>query len=128
MGGGGHRMVQNSSYLKPPLKRSPTLLHPTHLTHPSRLPKKFDGQHRGFAFVEFVTAAEARAALDGVTGTHLYGRRLVVEVAEGEEGLTELRVKTAAAYGRKVGQEAEGEEEEGMGGGAQAAKRLKRNL
>lgn len=30
-----------------------------------RLPKKFDGSHRGFAFVEFVTKQEARNALEG---------------------------------------------------------------
>jgi multiple RNA-binding domain-containing protein 1 len=40
-----------------------------------RLPKKFDGGHRGFAFLEFATAQEARAAAEGVSGTHLYGRR-----------------------------------------------------
>ena len=28
-----------------------------------RLPKKFDGTGRGFAFVEFITHAEARAAM-----------------------------------------------------------------
>lgn len=30
----------------------------------------------------------------GVGGTHLYGRRLVVEYAKDEEGLDELRAKT----------------------------------
>jgi multiple RNA-binding domain-containing protein 1 len=30
-----------------------------------RLPKKFDGKHRGFAFVEFVTKQEARNAVEG---------------------------------------------------------------
>jgi hypothetical protein len=33
-----------------------------------RLPKKFDGSHRGFAFVEFVTRQEARNALEGRRG------------------------------------------------------------
>jgi multiple RNA-binding domain-containing protein 1 len=33
-----------------------------------------------------------------VGGTHLYGRRLVVEYAKDEEGLDELRAKTAAKY------------------------------
>ena len=30
-----------------------------------RLPKKFDGSHRGFAFIEFVTKQEAKNALEG---------------------------------------------------------------
>ncbi|KAK9825631.1 hypothetical protein WJX81_001303 [Elliptochloris bilobata] len=61
-----------------------------------RLPKKFDGSHRGFAFVDFLTKQEAAAAAAAVAGTHLYGRRLVVEWAAAEEGLDELRAKTAA--------------------------------
>jgi len=61
-----------------------------------RIPKKFDGNHRGFAFVEFVTQQEAQAAIDTVSGTHLYGRRLVVERAKEGEGVDELRAKTAA--------------------------------
>ena len=87
----------------------------------ARLPKKFDGGHRGFAFVEFVTKQEAAAALEGVAGTHLYGRRLVVEYAQqGEEGLDELRAKAGARR-----RDADGE----VGGeGAAAAKRLKRTL
>jgi multiple RNA-binding domain-containing protein 1 len=84
----------------------------------ARLPKKFDGNHRGFAFVEFVTKQEAANALEGVGGTHLYGRRLVVEyAAQGEEGLDELRAKAAAKF-------AGGEAEEA----AAPAKRLKRTL
>ncbi len=87
----------------------------------ARLPKKFDGNHRGFAFVEFVTKQEALNALEGVGGTHLYGRRLVVEYAQqGEEGLDELRAKAGAKF---AGGGDEDEEEE-----AQAAKRLKRTL
>jgi multiple RNA-binding domain-containing protein 1 len=86
-----------------------------------RLPKKFDGSHRGFAFVEFVTKQEAENAMDGVGGIHLYGRRLVVEyAAQGEEeGLTELRAKTA--------QQVRGADEESLEGQT-AAKRLKQTL
>mmetsp|Transcript_28719 Transcript_28719/g.65364 ORF Transcript_28719/g.65364 Transcript_28719/m.65364 type:complete len:870 (-) Transcript_28719:1-2610(-) len=47
-----------------------------------RLPKKFDGTHRGFAFCEFVTSKEARNAMTSLSQTHLYGRRLVLEWAE----------------------------------------------
>lgn len=41
-----------------------------------RLPKKL-GNHRGFAFVEFVTKQEAQNALKALSNTHLYGRHLV---------------------------------------------------
>ncbi|GIM08321.1 hypothetical protein Vretimale_12361 [Volvox reticuliferus] len=80
-----------------------------------RLPKKFDGSHRGFAFVEFVTKQEARNALEGVGGTHLYGRRLVVEYAREDDTLDDIRNKTAAKFRRDV------EHEEGDA----PAKRLK---
>ena len=35
------------------------------------------GNHRGFAFVEFVTKQEAQNALQALSSTHLYGRHLV---------------------------------------------------
>lgn len=41
---------------------------------------------------------EAKNALEGVGGVHLYGRRLVVEYAKEEGGLDELRAKTAAQF------------------------------
>jgi len=50
-----------------------------------RLPKKFDGTHRGFAFCEFVTSKEARNAMATLSRTHLYGRHLVLEWAVAEE-------------------------------------------
>lgn len=54
---------------------------------------------RGFAFVDFLTKQEAKSAAEAVAGTHLYGRRLVVEWAEADEsGLDELRAKTAARF------------------------------
>lgn len=64
-----------------------------------RLPRKFDGIPRGFAFIEFVTKQEAKNAVESIAGAHLYGRRLVVEWAEqGDEGLDEIRAKTAAKF------------------------------
>jgi len=42
-----------------------------------RLPKKFDGNHRGFAFVEFLTKQEAQNAFEALQSTHLYGRHMV---------------------------------------------------
>eukprot|EP00897_Mesotaenium_endlicherianum_P002326 jgi/Mesen1/2120/ME000152S01216 len=63
-----------------------------------RLPKKFDGSHRGFAFVEFVTRQEAQNAFDALQNTHLYGRHLVLERAKESEGVEELRARTAAQF------------------------------
>lgn len=50
-----------------------------------RLPKKYSGGHRGFAFVEFVAHDDAESALEGLSHTHLYGRRLVIEWSEAAE-------------------------------------------
>ena len=44
-----------------------------------RIPKKFGGGHRGFAFVEFVTETESKKAFDSLQSTHFYGRHLVLE-------------------------------------------------
>jgi multiple RNA-binding domain-containing protein 1 len=44
-----------------------------------RLPKKFNGSHRGFAFIEFLTHAEAASAMQSLASTHLYGRHVVLE-------------------------------------------------
>ena len=52
-------------------------------------------------------------------GVHLYGRRLVVEYAKEDEGLDELRTKTAAKF--------RGDEDEASAQGP-AAKRLRKNL
>lgn len=62
-----------------------------------RLPKKF-GNHRGFAFVEYVTKQEAQNALQALSSTHLYGRHLVLERAKEGESLEELRARTAAQF------------------------------
>lgn len=43
-----------------------------------RLPMRF-GNHRGFAFVEFVTKQEAKNAIEALSNTHLYGRHLVCD-------------------------------------------------
>jgi multiple RNA-binding domain-containing protein 1 len=47
-----------------------------------RMPKKFDGTHRGFGFVELVTKQEALNAYKALADTHLYGRHLVMQWAE----------------------------------------------
>ncbi|ANB13322.1 Mrd1p [Sugiyamaella lignohabitans] len=63
-----------------------------------RLPKKFNKSARGFAFAEFVTAKEAENAMKALQGTHLLGRRLVMEYAEadaenGEEQISRMEEK-----------------------------------
>ena len=64
-----------------------------------RMPTKADGSHRGFAFVDFLTKQEARNAFEATSGsTHLYGRRLVVEWANEDENVDELREKTARKF------------------------------
>lgn len=69
-----------------------------------RLPQKFDGSHRGFAFLEFASAQEAKSAMEGVQGTHLYGRRLVVEPAQADvEDLEELRARSGEKSRAHVG-------------------------
>ena len=49
-----------------------------------RVPRKFDNSTRGFAFAEFVTPKEAENAMDALENTHLLGRRLVLDFAEGD--------------------------------------------
>lgn len=47
-----------------------------------RVPRKFDGGHRGFGFVEFMNSQEARNAMSLLAHTHLYGRHLVIDWAD----------------------------------------------
>lgn len=87
-----------------------------------RLPKKFDGTHRGFGFCEFLTSKEAQNAMATLSRTHLYGRHLVLEWASNEEtvdgkvdvGMVREKAKRDATRG-------------GLGGaGAADAKKVKR--
>ena len=50
-----------------------------------RVPKKFDGSHRGFAFIEYTTQREATDAMDALGNAHLYGRKCVIERADEDE-------------------------------------------
>ncbi|XP_078681170.1 putative RNA-binding protein 19 isoform X2 [Branchiostoma floridae x Branchiostoma belcheri] len=65
-----------------------------------RLPQKFGStQHRGFGFVEFLSKQDAKRAFNAlVHSTHLYGRRLVLEWADTQETVDDLRKKTAEHY------------------------------
>lgn len=48
-----------------------------------RIPKKVDGQHRGFGFVDFLLKEDALRAFRALChSTHLYGRKLVLEWAK----------------------------------------------
>lgn len=81
-----------------------------------RLPKKVTGSHRGFAFVEYSTKEEAKKAFEALChSTHLYGRRLVLEWAEEEATIDDLRRKTAKSMAVSSG-------------GAPAAKRVKKSV
>ncbi|CAJ1338442.1 unnamed protein product [Effrenium voratum] len=62
-----------------------------------RLPKKSDySGHRGFAFLDFASRAEAQSAFEALQHSHLYGRRLVIEPAE-EKATDVANVQMAAA-------------------------------
>jgi len=59
-----------------------------------RLPSKLDGSHRGFAFIEFVSNEEAKIAFKSLMNTHFYGRKLVLELAQTEKSVEDLREET----------------------------------
>jgi multiple RNA-binding domain-containing protein 1 len=66
-----------------------------------RLPKKFDGSHRGFAFIDFISKQEAKNAIEALGNTHLLGRRLVIQWAKEEDDVEGIREKTAEKFSRK---------------------------
>ena len=49
-----------------------------------RVPKRYDGRARGFAFVEYERASDASSARRALGAAHLYGRHLVIDWAENE--------------------------------------------
>ncbi|CAK1551172.1 unnamed protein product [Leptosia nina] len=74
-----------------------------------RLPKKLaagSDQHRGFAFIDFYSKADAKNAFEALCqSTHLYGRRLVLEWADQtdeNDDVSALRKRTADAYNAKT--------------------------
>ncbi|PFH36270.1 RNA recognition motif-containing protein [Besnoitia besnoiti] len=54
------------------------------------IPRQHEGRSRGFGFVDFATRQEAQNALDGLSGSHLYGRRLVLEPAKQDEASSKM--------------------------------------
>jgi multiple RNA-binding domain-containing protein 1 len=83
-----------------------------------RLPKKIDGTHRGFAFCEFLTNKEAKNAMATLSGTHLYGRHLVLEWAT-PDGEDKMNVGVAREKAKRDAMKA------GLGGGASGADKKK---
>ncbi|KNC78666.1 hypothetical protein SARC_08914 [Sphaeroforma arctica JP610] len=63
-----------------------------------RVPKKFDGTSRGFGFVEFVSKSEAKNAFESLKTTHFYGRHLVLEWADEEMSVEQMREHTLKHY------------------------------
>lgn len=68
-----------------------------------RLPKKMttgsEGSHRGFGFVDFMSKSDAKNAFEALHySTHLYGRRLVLEWADAEENVEDIRKRTAEQF------------------------------
>jgi multiple RNA-binding domain-containing protein 1 len=59
-----------------------------------RVPNKLDGSHRGFAFIEFISHEEAKNAFKSLQNTHFYGRKLVLEWAQKDKSVDELRKDT----------------------------------
>lgn len=70
-----------------------------------RLPKKQGSdQHRGFGFIDFVNKSDAKNAFEGLHhSTHLYGRRLVLDWAEADQDVEEIRKRTAEQMGASEG-------------------------
>lgn len=65
-----------------------------------RLPSKpGSSEHRGFGFVEYVSKEDAKNAFQALKlSTHLYDRRLVLEWANEDDTVEELRRKTAEHF------------------------------
>mmetsp|Transcript_125407 Transcript_125407/g.401604 ORF Transcript_125407/g.401604 Transcript_125407/m.401604 type:complete len:815 (+) Transcript_125407:69-2513(+) len=73
-----------------------------------RIPKKSDYTgHRGFAFIDFASKAEAAAAYEALQHTHLYGRRMVIEPAE--EAATDVGTVQETAQKRRAAKEGRSE-------------------
>ncbi|KAK5695828.1 Multiple RNA-binding domain-containing protein 1 [Elasticomyces elasticus] len=58
-----------------------------------RVPKKMDNGARGFGFADFTTPKEAQSAIDALKDTHLLGRRLVLDFAEGDPEDAEAEIE-----------------------------------
>ncbi|KAF8744382.1 RNA recognition motif, partial [Rhizoctonia solani] len=65
-----------------------------------RVPRKFNSQTRGFAFLDFISRREAENAFTALQHTHLLGRHLVLQWAEdGAVDIEQLRQTTKTGWG-----------------------------
>lgn len=62
-----------------------------------RVPKKFNSESRGFAFAEYVSTKEAEHAMSALQGTHLLGRRLVLQYAQADASNAEEEIERMQA-------------------------------
>lgn len=68
-----------------------------------RIPKKVDGQHRGFGFVDFLTREDALRAFRALChSTHLYGRKLVLEWAKSDDSTSKAKDAAEKAISTSV--------------------------
>ncbi|KAI3340696.1 RNA recognition domain-containing protein [Ustulina deusta] len=79
-----------------------------------RMPKKFNHSGRGFAFVDFSSSKEAASALQALEGTHLLGRRLILQYAEAdavdaEEEIAKMQKKVGGQVNKVALQELTGQ-------------------
>ncbi|KAI0392763.1 MRD1-like protein [Xylariaceae sp. FL0594] len=79
-----------------------------------RMPKKFNHSGRGFAFVDFPSTKEAASALQALEGTHLLGRRLILQYAEAdavdaEEEIAKMQKKVGGQVNKVALQELTGQ-------------------
>jgi len=90
-----------------------------------RVPRRHDGQHRGFGFVDFASAEDARTAADKLGATHLYGRKLVIAWPNVESSEAVAQRKAVAGPGgpgmRQAGRRAGAAFGIPRGGGASSA-------
>ncbi|KYQ94283.1 RNA-binding region RNP-1 domain-containing protein [Tieghemostelium lacteum] len=68
-----------------------------------RLPNKPNGGHRGFGFIEFLTEEEAKSAIESLKNSHFYGRHLILQYAEQDKNMDELREKASMDYEKLKG-------------------------
>ncbi|KAG8745984.1 Multiple RNA-binding domain-containing protein 1 [Ceratobasidium sp. 414] len=65
-----------------------------------RVPRKFNSNTRGFAFLDFISRREAESAFNTLQHTHLLGRHLVLEWAEdGAVNVEQLRDNVKVGWG-----------------------------
>lgn len=66
-----------------------------------RVPKKFNSESRGFAFAEYASTKEAEHAMSALQGTHLLGRRLVLQYAQADASNAEEEIERMQAVASK---------------------------